>query len=193
MSSILRRKKMYFKSALAILFASSVAPSAQSQNYDKIKYKVYEDEARFTISIPEDWSEEKSDKFSAVFKGKAKDAYCTVKRTVDWSFGVMTKGDYAKSITEKRQMLVDMLSLQFEGDSGKLVMLSEFPIGNHTGAILVTKGIMNDQNITSASYQIINASALHTVACFTLSENFGYYFPIFSNIGGSLTFLEVTD
>jgi hypothetical protein len=184
---------MIFKIALTFLLAASFALSAQAQNYDRIKYKLYQDEERFTVSIPEDWSDEKSDKFSAVFNSKSSDAYCTIKRTVDWSFGVMTKGDYVKNITEKRQMLVDMLSLQFENDSGKLVMLSEFPIGNHSGVILVTKGLMNGQNVTSASYQIINASALHTIGCFTLSENFGYYFPIFANIGGSLMFMEVTD
>ena len=183
---------MIFRCVLAILSTVCLTAPAYPQKYEKLKYRTYEDTSRFTISIPEDWTEEKSDKFAVIFYSKANDAYCTVKRTVDWSFGVMTNNDYVKHTVENRKALVELLPLQFTANSGKLLTVAKFPIGDQIGAIIVTSGLMNDQNITSSTYQIINASALHTVGCYTLSENIGYYFPIFSTIGGSLTFSEIT-
>jgi hypothetical protein len=184
---------MFFRAVQFVFFSAIMMASAYSQNYEKLQYRTYNDVQKFAVSVPIDWTEQKSEKFAIIFNSQSHDAYCSVKRTVDWSFGVITKKDYVKTVTENRQRLVDLLPLQFAGVSGKLLIVEKFPIGNHDGVIFVTTGEMNDQNVTSATYQILNAGALHTIGCYTLSENFGYYFPIFSNIGGSLTFAETSE
>lgn len=115
-------------------------------------------------------------------------AYCTLKRTADWSFTIMTPKEYVEFQLEQRSMLEEMLVLQYPEGDGKLILARDFPFGQQDGMMMLTSGTMNGQPIVNTVFQTIDSGALFTLSCFTAPENQGYYFPIFTQFPDHMDF-----
>lgn len=170
------------------LFAALTAGPALSQVGDGGGTTRHVDRSGFAFAFPEDWTEGSVEGFEKVIYSGDNRAYCTLRRTEDWSFGVLTPETYVKMRVEQRQDIVDLLPLQYSDGTGKLLMLKELSFGSKEGILSITKGTMEDQEVVNSVFQTIDNGASITLSCFTLVEYQGIFFPIFLRISDSFNF-----
>lgn len=172
----------------ALIACTVVAPHAFAQDYEDIQWKSQRNPDGFTFSYPAPWVVTKEPGFEAVIQASDESAYCTIKRTKDWSFDILTAKEFVQKRIEERKEFVEMLPLQYPDGNGKLIALKEFPFSLQTGLMIITAGKMQGQDIVNSVFQTINGGALFTISCLTIPENYNYYFPIFTQIADRFRF-----
>ncbi|OAN66776.1 hypothetical protein A8B83_19525 [Rhodobacteraceae bacterium EhC02] len=177
----------WFRYLHLILFIS-LSPKAFAQNYEDIVWDRHIEEHGYSWQLPADWYIDEDKRFVAVMWAADDTAYCSLKRTADWAFNILTPKTYVTQMVENPAQIKDMLAIQYPQGDGNLVRLSAFPVGNLEGLMFLTSGTMDSQPMMHAGFQTIFGGAVFTLSCFTLQENFGYYFPIFTQIADKLHF-----
>lgn len=170
----------------AILAMSS--GGALGQSYETIAWTPMSDPAGFSYSVPSQWPLEDNPSFTTVIIAPDREAYCTLKRTKDWAFDLITSEMYVADQIANSSLIESQLHLQYPDGSGTLISIQEFPFGFEAGVLITSSGNMFGEGVVSSVFQTVQLGSVFTLGCFALPERHGYYFPIFAQIVGTFRF-----
>jgi hypothetical protein len=171
----------------AILIATS-SSIALAQSYESINWTPISDPAGFNYSVPSTWSLEDDPSFTAIVVADDQSAYCTLKRTKDYAFDLITAEMYVADRIASPGVMEEQLLLQYPDGTGALISIKEFPFGFESGVLITSSGNMFGESVVSSVFQTVQLGSAFTLGCFALPERHGYYFPIFAKIVGSFNF-----
>lgn len=170
------------------IWALTLSNVLAAQSYENIQWVTFEDSAGFSYELPSEWLIVESPEFVIITTTDDAEAYCSIKRTADWSFEFTDAETYVQVRLEQRDDFEALLPLQYSGGSEQVLMYRAFPYADKAGLLSVTQGVLDGEKVSNAVFQTIADGASFTVSCFTSPEKFGYYFPTFTQIPDRFTF-----